>query len=188
MLALHALRYNRIQRERRFLVKNGPALPALALSALIRERYPQDTLALIAFSLLAREIAPTDLPLLEWDNFYGNNIQNGLTLARQILTSSAARKKYIFLVSEGLAPTVHLENDQYIFSYPPTHRCMTATLAEVEATTREGIALYTFFLRHSGDLDSFVDHLISIKNSHVLYASPESLTETILTQYVGNKG
>ena len=45
MLALHALRYNRIQRERRFLVKNGPALPALALSALIRERYPQDTLA-----------------------------------------------------------------------------------------------------------------------------------------------
>src|SRR2546423_11369724 len=161
---------------------------ALALSALIRERFPQDTLALIAFSYLAREIEPAELPLLAWDNSYGNNVQHGLTLARQILTSSAARKKYIFLVSEGQVPTAHMENGQYIFNYPPTHACITTTLAEVEATTRESIALYTFLLRHSGDLDSFVDHLSSIKNSYVLYASPESLTETILTQYVRSKG
>src|SRR5207302_1807485 len=55
---------------------------ALALDSLIRSSYPRDSLHIIRFSDLAREISPSALPHLSVNEYvYGTNMQHGLMLA-----------------------------------------------------------------------------------------------------------
>lgn len=64
---------------------------ALALSELIRTRYPTDSLFIIGFATYARQIAHDDLPGVSWDSRNRDtNIQHGLLLARQLLVSRQA--------------------------------------------------------------------------------------------------
>jgi uncharacterized protein with von Willebrand factor type A (vWA) domain len=64
---------------------------AMALDALIRSQFPRDTLYLVAFSLLARQIQPVNLSLETWDEYiYGTNVQHGIMLARPLLAQSKA--------------------------------------------------------------------------------------------------
>ena len=54
---------------------------ALALHALVRTRYPQDSIQVIGFSNYARELRETDLAGLGWDMVQGTNLHHALVLA-----------------------------------------------------------------------------------------------------------
>src|SRR6266568_3734238 len=54
---------------------------ALALHALIRSRFPQDSVQVIGFSNYARELRETDLAGLGWDMVQGTNLHHALILA-----------------------------------------------------------------------------------------------------------
>ena len=58
---------------------------ALALHALIRTRYPQDSIQVIGFSNYARELRETDLAGLGWDMVQGTNLHHALILAGRFL-------------------------------------------------------------------------------------------------------
>ncbi|MGH7746036.1 MAG: VWA domain-containing protein, partial [Candidatus Dormibacteria bacterium] len=67
---------------------------ALALDSLIRSQYPRDTLHVIGFSDLAREISPSALPHLSVNEYvYGTNMQHGLMLARHLLARDPGENK-----------------------------------------------------------------------------------------------
>src|SRR5438128_11646799 len=69
---------------------------ALALDALIRTSYPRDSLHIIGFSDLAREIKPSALPHLSVNEYvYGTNMQHGLMLARRLLARDPGENKQI---------------------------------------------------------------------------------------------
>jgi uncharacterized protein with von Willebrand factor type A (vWA) domain len=160
---------------------------ALALNALIRSQFPRDDLHVVAFSLLATQVQPSDLPLQTWDEYtYGTNIQHGLMLARQLLAQSKAQNKQIIIVTDGEEPTAHLESGEPepVFNYPRTQRCIAATLREVESATRENIVINTFVLEPSRGPSSFVEQMTSINGGSAFYVTPDHLEEDLLAHYV----
>ena len=163
---------------------------ALALDALIRSQFPRDDLYVVAFSLLAAQVQPSDLPLQTWDEYaYGTNVQHGLMLARQLLAQSTAQNKQIIIVTDGEEPTAHLEPGEPgpIFNYPRTQRCIAATLREVESATRENIVITIFVLQPSRGPSSFVEQMTSINGGSAFYVSPEHLQEDLLAHYARTK-
>src|ERR671930_255665 len=170
-----------------FLVDiKGTLMNALALDALIRGQFPRDNLYLVEFSLLAKQIQPSDLPLETWDEYtYGTNFHHGIMLARRLLARSKAQNKQIIIVTDG-EPTAHLEGGVPEFNYPPTQRCIAETLREVGRATRENIVIHTFMLETSPWLSSFVDQMTTINKGRAFYASPDHLGEYILVDYVRN--
>ena len=130
---------------------------ALALKALVRSRYPQDTLKLVGFHTLANElterqlIASSPMPVGIYDSRvrlrisldqplprqvrHFTNIHAGLKLARTMLGRSGAGNKQIIVITDG-EPTAHLEERDVVLIYPPAERTALHTLAEVNAAPR----------------------------------------------------
>jgi uncharacterized protein with von Willebrand factor type A (vWA) domain len=144
-------------------------------------------LYLVEFSMLARQIQPTELPLITWSDYaQGTNFQHGFMVARRLLAQSKAVNKQIIIVTDG-EPTAHIEGGEPIFDYPPTQRCITETLREVLRATRDDIVINTFMLETTPWLTSFVDQMTTINRGRAFYASPDQLGEYILVDYVRNK-
>src|SRR5205807_2811677 len=106
---------------------------ALALDSLIRSAFPRDSLHIIGFSDLAREIKPSALPYLSVNEYvYGTNMQHGLMLARRLLARDRGENKQIIIVSDG-EPTAHLVPGDPVprFAYPSKPETFLRTLLEV---------------------------------------------------------
>ncbi|MCY7419535.1 MAG: VWA domain-containing protein, partial [Chloroflexi bacterium] len=71
---------------------------ALALQALIRSRFPRDTLHIVSFAYSAREIPQEALATLSWDAYeYGTNLQHGLMVARRLLAKSHSSNRSVLV-------------------------------------------------------------------------------------------
>jgi uncharacterized protein with von Willebrand factor type A (vWA) domain len=160
---------------------------AMALHSLIKGQYPRDVLHIVGFSYLAREIQPEDLPGINWDEYnYGTNLQHALMLGRQLLARSKARNKQMIVITDG-EPTTHLEGGHPMFNYPPTYRTIQETLREVIRCTRDGVIINTFMLESGYYLTDFVGQMTRINKGRAFFATPDSLGEYILVDYVANK-
>jgi uncharacterized protein with von Willebrand factor type A (vWA) domain len=166
---------------------NAARKVTLALESLIRTKYPRDDLGIIGFSYTARELKPSDLPTLSWNEYeYGTNLQHGLQLARQMLARKRGSNKQIILITDG-EPTAHIEHGQVQFHYPPLPSTILATQKEVLRCTREGITINTFMLEQTPYLVQFVNELSKINGGRVFIATPDRLGEYILVDYVAHK-
>jgi len=175
----------------RSMSNNGLFLPAkkvaLALHALIRGQFPRDSLAIVGFSLYAREFEPDQLPTLSSrDGNIGTNMHAGFLLARQLLGRQKCANKQIIMITDG-EPTAHLEGAQAEFFYPPTRRTIQETLKEVQRCTREGITINTFMLEQSPTLTAFVGEMARINRGRAFFATPERLGEYVLVDYVRDR-
>ncbi|MET0772620.1 MAG: VWA domain-containing protein [Candidatus Limnocylindrales bacterium] len=160
---------------------------ALALQALIRSRYPRDTLHIVSFAYAAREIPPESLATVSWDAYeYGTNLQHGLQVARRLLARSRSTDRSILVITDG-EPTAHVEDGRVEFSYPPTRRTIAETLREVMRCTREGIVINTFMLDRSPSLAAFVEHITRLNRGRAFHADPEDLGRYVLVDYVGRR-
>src|SRR5690606_5125183 len=84
---------------------------ALALSELIRTRYPKDSLEIIVFGNDAWQIQVKDLPYLEVGPFHTNTVA-GLELAMDLLRRKKTANKQIFMITDG-KPTCLKEGIRY---------------------------------------------------------------------------
>src|SRR5215831_8760039 len=93
---------------------------ALALHALVRSRFPQDSIQVIGFSNYARELRETDLAGLGWDMVQGTNLHHALILAGRFLDRRPEQNPVVMIVTDG-EPTAHLRRDgQSWFDWPPS--------------------------------------------------------------------
>ncbi|MBV8300569.1 MAG: VWA domain-containing protein, partial [Candidatus Dormibacteraeota bacterium] len=160
---------------------------ALALDSLIRTSYPRDTLHIIGFSDLAREIPPSALPHLSVNEYvYGTNMQHGLMLARRLLARDPGENKQIIIVSDG-EPTAHIENGRPVFFYPPLPETFFKTLLEVRRCTREHIVINTFMLESNHHLVQFVNQMTRLNRGRAFFISPDRLGDYVLVDYVNQK-
>jgi len=160
---------------------------ALALDSLIRSTYPRDTLHVIGFSDLAREISPAALPHLSVNEYvYGTNMQHGLMLARRLLAKDPGENKQIIIVSDG-EPTAHIENGRPVFFYPPLPETFHKTLLEVRRCTREHIVINTFMLESNHHLVQFVNQMTRMNRGRAFFISPDRLGDYVLVDYVTSK-
>ena len=160
---------------------------AMALHHLISSAYPRDSLYVIGFSAIAKDIQAHDLAYLQYDDYLlGTNMQHALILAEKKLAKHPQGTRQIIMITDG-EPTAHIEDGRPVFSYPPTPACINKTLREVRNCTTKGITINTFMLDQSDYLKAFVDQMTKINGGRVFYAEPHNLGEYLLVDYVQNK-
>lgn len=160
---------------------------AMALHNLISSAYPRDSLYVIGFSAIAKDIQAQDLPYLQYDDYLlGTNMQHALILAEKKLAKHQQGTRQIIMITDG-EPTAHLEDGKPVFAYPPTAATISKTLREVRRCTTRGITINTFMLDQSYYLKAFVDQMTKINGGRVFYTEPHNLGEYILVDYVQNK-
>jgi uncharacterized protein with von Willebrand factor type A (vWA) domain len=157
---------------------------ALALSTLIRNRFPRDRLLLAAFSESARTLQPADLPRLAWDRFsFGTNIQEALRLGRALLAGHRGMQRTLLLITDG-EPTAHRdEAGQVRFNHPPTEATLAATYAEAERARRDGLTLCVCVLSSERQVVRFADELARRAAGELIVTTPDDLGPTLVLRY-----
>ena len=157
---------------------------ALALHALIRSRFPQDSIQVVGFSNYARELRETDLAELGWDMVQGTNLHHALVLAGRFLDQRPEHDPVVLIVTDG-EPTAHLRRDgQYWFDWPPAPETLELTLAEVDKMTRRRAPLNIFMLADDERLTAFVEEVARRNGGRVLRAQPDRLGEYVVRDFL----
>ena len=190
----------------------------LAMDALIRNEYKDEKLTLIGFGSTAKIIPIKDVPLLqpypitiynphiklkfdfaklsksEIENkvpLYFTNLQKGLSLARQALSSKQTKNKQIFLITDG-APTAHFKGSMLHINYPPTPADFDEALNEVKFCKEDDITINTFLLTSDWDMNyfgekSFIQQFAKISEGRIFYPHPNELNQMIIYDFIANK-
>ncbi len=183
---------------------------AMAVYALIRQRFLRDTVDMVGFASGAEVIPEHRLPLLLpkrislWDPQirlrvplaklpeapqHFTNLHMGFMTARQILARRGGCNKQVFLITDG-EPTAHVEGGQVHLIYPPEESTALATLAEGLRLSRQGIRLSTFALIDDYfqlDWVRFVDHLTKLTKGVAFYCTSGDLTHCVMESYLSGR-
>ena len=183
---------------------------AMAMQALVRQRFPQDSIDFVGFYSGASRISEHQLPLampkpvtiydyqvrlrvpldqLDKAPQHFTNLHMGLQLARRILKKRTSENKQIFIITDG-QPTAHIEGDFCYLLYPPDPRSTVATLKEAMLATREGCRLSTFALIEDYwgmDWVGFVDQLTRLTKGVAFYTSSGELANCIMESYLSGR-
>src|SRR4051812_25856964 len=183
---------------------------AMAMQALVRTRFPQDTIDFIGFYSGANRIPEMLLPLMmpkpvtvydyqvrlkvPVDQLgkapqHFTNLHMGLQMARRLLRRRTSENKQIFIITDG-QPTAHVEGDYVYLLYPPDPRSTVATLKEAVLTVREGCRISTFALIEDYwgmDWVGFVDQLTKLTKGVAFYTSSGELASCIMESYLSGR-
>ncbi len=160
---------------------------AVALDELIRSQFPQDKLYLVGFSTYAKRLKKEELLSINWNELDPyTNIQQGLFLARKLLSRERCSNKNVILISDG-EPTAHVERGSIYVRYPPSPRTLAMTLEEVKNCTQKGIIVNTFMLRTNDYRGYFVSKMAQINKGRVFFTSADKLGQYILKDYITGK-
>lgn len=189
---------------------------ALAMTALVRRHFPQDTIDFVGFASTAAPLKETDLPLVmprpittrEWEirirvpldqaeltHPHFTNLHHALQLARTTLARRGAPNKQIFIITDG-QPTAHLSGDPHSggqilnLLYPPNPASEEATLAEAFRCVRAGIRISSFALveEYEGmDWVGFIERLTRLTRGVAFYCAAGDLPGTIVESYLTGK-
>ena len=183
---------------------------AMAMQALVRSKFPQDTIDFIGFYSGAARIPEAALPLsmpkpvtvydyqvrlkvpltqLDRAPQHFTNLHMGLQMARRLLRKRTSENKQIFIVTDG-QPTAHVEGDHVFLLYPPDPRSTVATLKEAVVAVREGCRISTFALIEDYwgmDWVGFVDQLTKLTKGVAFYTSSGELASCIMESYLSGR-
>src|SRR5262245_12071322 len=183
---------------------------AMAMQALVRGRFPQDSIDFVGFYSGATRIPEIMLPLampkpvtiydyqvrlrvpinqLEQAPQHFTNLHMGLQLARRILQKRTSENKQVFIITDG-QPTAHVEGDFVYLLYPPDQRSTVATLKEAAQITREGCRIATFALIEDYwgmDWVGFVDQMTKLTKGVAFYTSSAELASCIMESYLSGR-
>ena len=183
---------------------------AMAMQALVRSKFPQDTIDFVGFYSGATKIPEPMLPLampkpvtiydyqvrlkvplnqLERAPQHFTNLHMGLQLARRILQKRTSENKQLFIITDG-QPTAHVEGDIVHLLYPPDPRSTVATLKEAVLAVREGCRISTFALIEDYwgmDWVGFVDQLTKLTKGVAFYTSSGELASCIMESYLSGR-
>jgi Ca-activated chloride channel homolog len=184
---------------------------ALALQAMVRGQFPQDTLQMVGFYTLASKLTERELlnsapkPVGLYDSRvhlrlsldaplprqvqHFTNIHAGLKLARGMLTRSGASNKQIIVITDG-EPTAHIEGREAVLIYPPSEKTATHTLAEAKRCAVAGIRVSSFALIEDYfylGLVNFVEEMARVTQGVAAYCSAEDLGKYVFDSFVGGR-
>jgi len=183
---------------------------AMAMQALVRSKFPQDSIDFVGFYSGATKIPEVMLPLsmpkpvtiydyqvrmkvplnqLDKAPQHFTNLHMGLQLARRILRKRTSENKQLFIITDG-QPTAHVEGDNVLLLYPPDPRSTVATLKEAVLAVREGCRISTFALIEDYwgmDWVGFVDQLTKLTKGVAFYTSSGELASCIMESYLSGR-
>ncbi len=183
---------------------------AMAIYALIRQRFALDTVDIVGFYSAAQPIPEHKLPLVapkrvsifdpqvrirvpihQADDApqHFTNLQMGLMLARRILARRSGTNKQVFIITDG-QPTAHVQGEYIHLIYPPDQTTMMATLGEALALSKHGVRFSTFALiddYFTMDWVGFVDQLTKLTGGVAFYCTSGSLTQCVMESYLSGR-
>ncbi len=183
---------------------------AMAVHALIRQRFALDTVDVVGFSSTAEVIAEERLPLIQPKRIstydpeirmcvpisniddapqHFTNLQMGLMTARRILARRGGANKQVFIITDG-QPTAHVQGGYVHLVYPPEQATSMATLSEAVLLSRQGIRFSTFALIEDYlymDWVSFVDHLTRLTQGVAFYCTSGDLANCVMESYLSGR-
>ena len=158
----------------------------LALTSLIRSKFPRDFVAVVGFGETARELALEDIPALTIDYNYGTNLQHALALSRHLMRHEKGERQ-IVVVTDG-EPTAHLmDNGEPFFSWPPVHETLQKTMAEVLRCTKAGITINTFALDIERSQFPFVEQIARVNGGRTFYVDIDNLGAYAVDDFVKHR-
>jgi Ca-activated chloride channel family protein len=159
---------------------------AMALSELIKRKYPKDTLDIIVFGNDAWQIEVKDLPYLQVGPYHTNTVA-GLELAMDLLRRRKNANKQIFMITDG-KPTCLKENGSYYknsngLDTKIVNKCLTLA----QSCRRLKIPVTTFMVANDPYLQNFVHDFTEANNGKAFYTSLQGLGEFIFEDFERNK-
>lgn len=172
------------------MAMRGNLVPAkkmvLALTQLIRSKYPRDFVAVVGFGERAQELAIEDIPSLTIDYNYGTNLQHALALSRHLLRAERGERQ-IVVVTDG-EPTAHLTpSGEPFFAWPPVRETLERTMAEVLRCTKAGIRINTFALDIERSQFPFVEQIARVNGGRLFYTDVDDLGAYVLDDFVKHR-
>jgi uncharacterized protein with von Willebrand factor type A (vWA) domain len=160
---------------------------ALALSELIKTKFPKDQLYVVTFGDEAKLITVSELPFLEVGPFH-TNTRAGLRLARQLLKRSGNVNKQVFMVTDG-KPSAMFEDNGVLYknSFGLDPKIVNKTLDEALACRREKITISTFMVARDPYLIDFVEELTKSNKGRAYYSGLNDLGQFVFVDYVRNR-
>ena len=183
---------------------------AMAMQALVRTKFPQDTIDFVGFYSGAAKIPEVAVPLampkpvtvydyqvrlkvplaqIDRAPQHFTNLHMGLQLARRILRKRTSENKQVFIITDG-QPTAHVEGDFVYLLYPPDPRSTVATLKEAVVAVREGCRISTFALIEDYwgmDWVGFVDQLTKLTKGVAFYTNSGQLASCVMESYLSGR-
>jgi len=183
---------------------------AMAVHALIRQRFPLDSVDVVGFASGAEVIPEHRLPLVvpkpisthepsinlrvplaELDSApqHFTNLQMGLMTARQLLARRGGLNKQVFIITDG-QPTAHLEGGFVRLIYPPVEKTTMTTLSEALTLAKSGVLFATFALIEDYfymDWVHFVENLTKLTKGVAFYCTSGDLTQCVMESYLSGR-
>jgi uncharacterized protein with von Willebrand factor type A (vWA) domain len=172
------------------MAMRGNLVPAkkmvLALTQLIRSKFPRDFVAVVGFGETAQELKIEDIPALTIDYNYGTNLQHALALSRHLLRNERGERQ-IVVVTDG-EPTAHLTSSgEPFFSWPPVKETLDKTMAEVLRCTKAGLTINTFALDIERSQFPFVEQIARVNGGRLFYTDVDDLGIYALDDFVKHR-
>ncbi|MBL6756393.1 MAG: VWA domain-containing protein [Planctomycetes bacterium] len=160
---------------------------ALALTELIRTRYPKDSLRVVTFGDEAEEVSLDDISTISVGPFH-TNTRAALQLARDLLRRERRANKQIFMITDG-KPSALTEPDGEIYKNPfgLDRRVVAKTMDEATICRRHGIPITTFMLTDDPVLVSFIEDFTEANRGRAYFAGGDRLGATLFVDYVRNR-
>jgi Ca-activated chloride channel family protein len=160
---------------------------ALALSHLIRTRFPGDSLHVVTFGDRAEEIPLSQLAKAQVGPFH-TNTADGLLLARNILKAQKKDMRQIIMITDGKPSAITLPDGLvYKNSGGMDQHILRQTFREVSACRRAGILINTFMLAQDPYLVQFVQKVSEIARGKAYFTSTQTLGQYIMMDFMRRK-
>ncbi len=166
----------------------GPAKRvALALTHLIRTRFPGDALRVVTFGDRATEIPLSQLARAQVGPFHTNTAE-GLLVARRLLKAQKKDMMQIVMITDGKPSAATLPDGRiYKNSGAPDGLILRRTFREVAACRKAGIHINTFMLARDPYLVRFVREVTEISRGKAYFASSLTLGQYVMTDFLRRK-
>lgn len=155
---------------------------ALALSHLIRTKYPQDSIDLVLFYDDAKEI-PIDKLMYTQVGPFHTNTKAGLALAQKILARYRCENKQIVMITDGKPSAIWHQGKIVRHSWWDPW-IIHETLREAEKCRSKGICINTFMLASDDLLVEFVEKQTQITKGKAYFTSPQTLGQYLLVDFM----
>ncbi len=157
---------------------------ALALTHLIRTQYPGDSLNIVLFHDRAEEVPVGQLARVTVGPYH-TNTQEGLRLARRILSRQRKDMRQIIMITDGKPSAITLP-DGRIYKNPMglDPWILKETLKEVAECRRSDILVNTFMLARDYDLVAFVQKVSEMCRGKAYFTTPMTLGRYLLMDYM----
>ena len=157
---------------------------ALALAHLIRAQYPGDTLNVVLFHDSAEEVPVGQLARVTVGPYH-TNTQQGLRLARRILSRQRKDMRQIIMITDGKPSAMTMPDGRiYKNAMGLDPWILTATFREVTECRRSGILINTFMLARDYDLVAFVQKVSEICRGKAYFTTPMTLGRYLLMDFM----